>query len=82
VAYSPDEKSADLMDVSNLITNWEAALSDGNAADLDLSAFYAVHAPGNQYQHFKISNSGYVITIIPASRVQQLYNRSLIKSKK
>ena len=82
VAFSNDEKSSSLLDAASLIPNWESALADGNAEDLDLTAFYTAHAPNAQFQHFKIANSGYVITIIPAARVQQLYNRSLIKSKK
>jgi hypothetical protein len=81
IAFSGNEKSSDLKDVSFLFPNWEKALADHDASDLDLSLMYPQFQPTDKFQHFVISTSGYVITVLPRERVQQLYNRSLIKNK-
>jgi hypothetical protein len=82
MVHSPNEKMDVLQDVANYFPGWEAKLANGQMETLDLSVLYPNVVPTMQYQHFKIANSGYIITVLPQTRVQHLYNRSLIKSKK
>ena len=75
------EKSMGFPDVSSYFTQWES-WTDENVQKVDLTVLYPHLLPQRQYQHFRIGNSPYVLTVQTQSYVQNLYNRSLIKQRK
>ena len=76
-----DVKSEGLSDAGQWINNW-SQWNDENITDLDLSYLYDFIQPTEQFQHFKVGSSPYVITVRPHSYIQRLYQRSLMKQNK
>jgi hypothetical protein len=63
------------------VKDWQT-WNDQNINTVDLSYLIDNVQPTEQFQHFKIASSPYVITVRPLSYIQRLYQRSLMKQNK
>ncbi len=76
-----DEKSAGLADASQWIPNWSQWTNE-NIAGMDLSYLYEFIQPTDQFQHYRVGNSSYIINVQTQSYLHRLYQRSLLKQSK
>jgi hypothetical protein len=75
-----DQKSLSLPDASPWVKDWQT-WDDQNINTVDLSYLIANVQPTEQFQHFRISNSPYVLNVHTQSYIQRLYQRSILKKK-